>query len=475
MSVHGSNNEIKLFLLIVGAIVVIGVATWLGRMLADPKRRSTGIALLSAVLVLAGVVLLYFLRSVPSVYHVQEAHRIQWSETYSGDWQMQAVPMQHDPYVQTQVRTERFGLPWWMIIVALVALFGLYKKWGAKGLAFAAMAAIVAGLIIIPTMSHRAPQPPMATLTPVPPASIPNDGRPIEIKRSTPRVVISNSTRKLEVAAAAQAADKAADERTTEPADNLQSGSVESTVTEETAATASKSESAAEPANTEAKPKESAEKSSAKDSAESKSEPATEAAKTDPPKSSESRPAWVDAPVSYSNGVYEVTVASEPYSTIGECERALDSRMYGALFQYVASYIDPHPPALPYNAARIRQEFVTDRYVEQIQQSWGSMSQVHVRMRIDDYDRQSLERSVREMIANERVSKLAAVSAGVLGLLGIVYVGLRFAGRKRPHEEPNSSVTTAEGGVANRGGNMLLLVGIAGALSLLTILAWALN
>ncbi len=148
------------------------------------------------------------------------------------------------------------------------------------------------------------------------------------------------------------------------------------------------------------------------------------------------RPAWIDEPPSFSGGVYTATVSSSRHASVEDCERELDSKLWGVLWNHAQKHI-PQAGYLPYNVPLVH-EFVDDQYPERHESPLaGTMWQVHARLKVDDADRRRLESQIRDIRVAQRVEEMTGVAAGVLGTLGVVYCALRFGPRrKKPAEDP---------------------------------------
>ncbi len=153
------------------------------------------------------------------------------------------------------------------------------------------------------------------------------------------------------------------------------------------------------------------------------------------PRISKPRPAWIDEPPSFSGGVYTATVSSSRHASVEDCERELDSKLWGVLFNHAQKHI-PQAGYLPYNVPLVH-EFVDDTYPERHESPLaGTMWQVHTRLKVDDADRRRMETQIRDIRVAQRVEEMTGIAAGVLGTLGVVYCALRFGPRrKKPAEE----------------------------------------
>lgn len=174
------------------------------------------------------------------------------------------------------------------------------------------------------------------------------------------------------------------------------------------------------------------------------------------------RPAWIAAPRVRSQEVDTEVVTAGPYSTRGECDRALDEAMLLATRDYVDDYLDQPAAAerIGVNLDFVRRHALADTHNEEIVVSIGPMRQGHALLEFDEEFRQEIRHRWQQALVTLRLGMIGLISVGVVGLLGLVYGLLRYDTSTRGYYSRRLQYAGATAGVVI----VALLVGMLTAM-----------
>ncbi len=136
------------------------------------------------------------------------------------------------------------------------------------------------------------------------------------------------------------------------------------------------------------------------------------------------RPEWVNALPGLNGSVYAVSVSSGPWSTVPECQRALEVAIVEATNDYIDEYLGQEqayqlvdlPPSYLKNHIR------KSEYSEVVEsKSVGPMHQLHARLEFDDLARADFQRLWRNAVVTNRLWYTGGGAALVLALLATLY------------------------------------------------------
>jgi len=142
------------------------------------------------------------------------------------------------------------------------------------------------------------------------------------------------------------------------------------------------------------------------------------------------RPDWVGAAPKNVDDAYYVTTKVGPYTTRLECDRALPEAVRTAATEYVELLLGPEAAGdvqLPRDELQLR--LVRARWEEPVQSSFGPMVELHAQLVFDAKAREWFKDERDRVVVLNRLRIAAVGLAGVLGLLGLAYVGLRGLGK----------------------------------------------
>jgi hypothetical protein len=142
------------------------------------------------------------------------------------------------------------------------------------------------------------------------------------------------------------------------------------------------------------------------------------------------RPAWVDAQPGLAAGsVYAITVHSGRFSSVPECQRALDLEVKRVADQYIDEYLDPGDAdvvniPLSYVNTRVKKA----EYAEVVHsEAVGSpMHEIHARLEFDGGVRADFHRLLRNVEVANRLWYAGGGAAMVLALLATLYGYLKL-------------------------------------------------
>jgi hypothetical protein len=141
------------------------------------------------------------------------------------------------------------------------------------------------------------------------------------------------------------------------------------------------------------------------------------------------RPAWVDRAPGLSDGVYALVVSSGPYSSVPECQRALNDEILSATNHYINEYLGDDNAASLVNlpVSFSRQVIKKQEYAESLESpSVGRMYQLHAQLAFDDQSRNLFQQRWRNAIVQDRLWYTGGGAALVLALLATFYGYLKL-------------------------------------------------
>jgi hypothetical protein len=175
---------------------------------------------------------------------------------------------------------------------------------------------------------------------------------------------------------------------------------------------------------------------SVRDAGESGDKPSAVDAPEVAEKADKPRPAWVGSSPKLENGVYYAAVESGPYSTTWEAEGGLDDPLRETVRKYAERYMPSQSRWFAWSRIDlIKSRLVKDRYVEQVQASFGPMVKLHALVEIDPNDRAYFDQLAYQAQVRNAVANTSVGAACIFGALVVLYGGLRYGGRKKPTAE----------------------------------------
>jgi hypothetical protein len=141
------------------------------------------------------------------------------------------------------------------------------------------------------------------------------------------------------------------------------------------------------------------------------------------------RPDWVDRAPGLSDGVYALVVSSGPYSSVPECQRALNEEILSATNHYINEYLGDDNAASLVNlpVSFSRQVIKKQEYAESLESpSVGRMYQLHAQLAFDDQARNLFQQRWRNAIVQDRLWYTGGGAALVLALLATFYGYLKL-------------------------------------------------
>lgn len=160
--------------------------------------------------------------------------------------------------------------------------------------------------------------------------------------------------------------------------------------------------------------------------------PASEVAQPQPVavvSTSGNRPAWVTAGPALVDGVYRMTVSSGPWSSVPECQHALDEEVLSATNNYINEYLGNPQAASLVNISPnyLRQHVRKTEFAEIVDSpAVGQMHQLHAQLEFDERARADFERLWRNAVVQDRLWYIGGGGALVLALLATLYGYLKL-------------------------------------------------
>lgn len=191
----------------------------------------------------------------------------------------------------------------------------------------------------------------------------------------------------------------------------------------------------AAPASTAGTTKVAAESSPTDVQAEAEATPAAELPSADGDETATAKsppPDWIGREPAMESGVYQAVVVSGPYATKRECLQRLEGPARDAIREYANDYSRPATRHYAWgNWYYIRDHLIEERYFEQVQTSVGPMWNLHALLKIDQGDVAYFDRLAHEFEVRQAVELASLGGLSVLGVLVVLYGGLRYAGRNK--------------------------------------------
>ncbi len=141
------------------------------------------------------------------------------------------------------------------------------------------------------------------------------------------------------------------------------------------------------------------------------------------------RPAWVSAGPALIDGVYRMTVSSGPWSSVPECQHALDEEVLAATNNYINEYLgNPQAASLVNISPNYLRQHVRKTEHSEIVDSpaVGQMHQLHAQLEFDERARADFERMWRNAVVQDRLWYIGGGGALVLALLATLYGYLKL-------------------------------------------------
>lgn len=130
------------------------------------------------------------------------------------------------------------------------------------------------------------------------------------------------------------------------------------------------------------------------------------------------RPAWMDQPTGYRDGVDRTIATAGPYSTPQECYQKLNDAIREALRNHVGRFMTlPAGVEIELPPDFIHKQIVRDEWLQQSEYSIGPMYNLHALLVFDSSVNQEIDRRYRE---SHRAGRLAYTGAGAALLLGLI-------------------------------------------------------
>jgi len=141
------------------------------------------------------------------------------------------------------------------------------------------------------------------------------------------------------------------------------------------------------------------------------------------------RPGWVTAGPALVDGVYRMTVSSGPWSSVPECQHALDEEVLAATNNYINEYLGNPQAASLVNISPnyLRQHVRKTEHAEIVDSpAVGQMHQLHAQLEFDERARADFERMWRNAVVQDRLWYIGGGGALVLALLATLYGYLKL-------------------------------------------------
>ena len=144
------------------------------------------------------------------------------------------------------------------------------------------------------------------------------------------------------------------------------------------------------------------------------------------------RPAWVEADrIFHGERGNQTAVSSDPHALKHDATEALEEHLNIALCEYVNDYLRNDRAALlvghfGHDLSYFENNFITQRYDEVIQVSFGPMHQRHALLEFNDAFRTDLDEQWHRLQAASRLSTAGLGAFAVICLIGVLFSYLRF-------------------------------------------------
>lgn len=140
------------------------------------------------------------------------------------------------------------------------------------------------------------------------------------------------------------------------------------------------------------------------------------------------RPTWVGKPAQMLGDTYQMTIAVGPYSTPQECEEELPRELQKALNRYVDMHVDRPAGSLPIALPGefVREQIVKDKWEEAVPSSVGPMLRLHALMQFDRKVKDRILMEYERGVISGRLWIAGGGLAMILWALAVMYGYLRF-------------------------------------------------
>jgi hypothetical protein len=183
-------------------------------------------------------------------------------------------------------------------------------------------------------------------------------------------------------------------------------------------------------------------------------------------------PAWVNAAPRLQGDVYLMSLHVGPYTTPLECERDLPKVLQTALAEYADLLLGQEQARTVRLPDQVLEDLICERWTEHLTKEFGGVAQdmvnLHVLIGFDPAMQDRIRAAAEHAVVTRRIQSTGAVVGGVLGLLALVWGGLRLVGDPRGEERTSRTATTAR--TKNSVVPVILVVGVLGVLAVLAVL-----
>jgi len=165
--------------------------------------------------------------------------------------------------------------------------------------------------------------------------------------------------------------------------------------------------------------------------------PAEETSAEGDPAPAEELPSWVGAAPRKVNGIYRMSISTDPYATRSDCDRELPGLLHAAVEEYATEYIGRQARVhvrLPLDYIQseiVKEEFAEEKQIRispegKIPEEYAPMTLVHVLLEFDHADNARIEAAWDEVIVAERLVGVGVLTTLLLVLLSAVYGYLKI-------------------------------------------------
>ncbi|MFH1918965.1 MAG: hypothetical protein ABIP48_03630, partial [Planctomycetota bacterium] len=155
------------------------------------------------------------------------------------------------------------------------------------------------------------------------------------------------------------------------------------------------------------------------------------------PAPAEELPAWVGAAPRKVDGVYRMSISTDPYATRLDCDRELPGLLHAAVEEYATEYIGRQARVhvrLPLDYIQseiVKEEFAEEKQIRispegKILEEYAPMTLVHVLLEFDHADNARIEAAWDEVVVAERLVGVGVLTTMLLVLLSAVYGYLKI-------------------------------------------------
>jgi hypothetical protein len=144
-------------------------------------------------------------------------------------------------------------------------------------------------------------------------------------------------------------------------------------------------------------------------------------------------PAWVSAPPKMEDGRYTMSVAAGPFMTELECDLDLPKKIQAAVSEYAELSMGPEASAmrLPDEVLRkFAQQKLAEHRTMEIGDGSQDMVTLYARIVFDDSAQEQIKSAVQQTVIDQRVKGAAVILGGLLGILALVWGGLRRVAKR---------------------------------------------